>query len=77
MQCIHNRTVNRDNAYKEYHLHLEFAPPKRGAEKQKFNASSETGAWAGCNPTCQEETYKELRAAYAKYKESESKIQRV
>ena len=39
----------------------------RSAEKQKFNASSETGAWANCNPTCPEKTSAELRAAYQKY----------
>jgi len=43
----------------------------RSADKQKFNASSETGAWANCNPTCPEETAEELRGAYKRYKEKQ------
>ena len=39
----------------------------RSATKIKYNASSETGAWAHCNPTCPEDTAKELRAAYEKF----------
>ena len=50
--------------------------PMRSADKQKFNASSETGAWASCNPTCPEETSKELREAFARYRESEKDIVR-
>ena len=37
------------------------------ADKQKFNASSETGAWAHCNPTCPEDTAEELRAAHKRF----------
>ena len=40
----------------------------RSADKQKFNASSETGAWAHCNPTAPEEKAEELRAALDKFK---------
>ncbi len=32
----------------------------------KYNASSETGAWAHCNPTCPETAAEELRVAYQK-----------
>lgn len=77
MMCMHNAPVNSGDFSKDFHFHIEFFPPMRSADKQKFNASSETGAWACCNPTCPEETSKELRAAYAKYKENEDKIQRV
>ena len=77
MMCMHNAPVNSGDFSKDFHFHIEFFPPMRSADKQKFNASSETGAWACCNPTCPEETSKELRAAYAKYKENEDKIQHV
>lgn len=67
MMCMHSAPVNLEDYSKDYHFHIEFFPPMRSAEKQKFNASSETGAWAHCNPTCPEETSKELRAAYARF----------
>ena len=70
MMCMHNAPVNSGDYSKDFHFHIEFFPPMRSAEKQKFNASSETGAWASCNPTCPEETSKELRAAYKRYKEN-------
>jgi len=67
MMCMHNAPVNMGDYSEDFHFHIEFFPPMRSADKQKFNASSETGAWAHCNPTCPEETSKELRAAYEKY----------
>lgn len=67
MMCMHNAPVNLDDYSKDFHFHIEFFPPMRSADKQKFNASSETGVWAHCNPTCPEDTSEELRAAYAKY----------
>ena len=72
MMCMHNAPVNSGDYSKDFHFHIEFFPPMRSAEKQKFNASSETGAWAHCNPTCPEDTAVELRAAYEKYKARES-----
>ena len=39
----------------------------RSADKQKFNASSETGVWAHCNPTAPEEKAEELRAAHKRF----------
>lgn len=77
MMCMHNAPVNSGDYSKEYHFHIEFFPPMRSADKQKFNASSETGAWASCNPTCPEETAKELRDAYKRYLETEKTIQRI
>lgn len=68
MMCMHNAPVNGEDYSKDFHFHIEFFPPMRSADKVKFNASSETGAWAHCNPTCPEETSEELRAAYKKYK---------
>ena len=67
MMCMHNAPVNGDDASAYYHFHIEFFPPMRSADKQKFNASSETGAWAHCNPTAPEEKAQELRAAHAKF----------
>lgn len=67
MMCMYNAPVNSGDYSAFWRYHIKFFPPMRSAEKQKFNASSETGAWANCNPTCPEETSKELRAAYAKY----------
>ena len=49
-------------------FHVEFFPPMRSETKIKFNASSETGCWAHCNPTAPEEKAKELRAALEKFR---------
>ena len=43
MMCMHNAPVNTGDYSKDYHFHIEFFPPMRSADKQKFNASSETG----------------------------------
>lgn len=67
MMCMHNAPVNGENTGKYFHFHVEFYPPMRSADKQKFNASSETGAWACCNPTCPEEKAIELREAHERY----------
>ena len=68
MMCMHNAPVNTEDTSDYYHFHIEFFPPMRSADKQKFNASSETGAWAHCNPTAPEEKAEELRAALEKFK---------
>lgn len=68
MMCMHQAPVNSPPCTDEYHFHIEFFPPMRSGDKQKFNASSETGAWAHCNPTAPEEKAAELRAAYNKFK---------
>ncbi len=70
MMCMHNAPVDGGDYEKDYHFHIEFFPPMRSRDKVKFNASSETGCWAHCNPTCPEETSKELRAAYERYMET-------
>jgi UDPglucose--hexose-1-phosphate uridylyltransferase len=67
MMCMHNAPVNSQSTSDYYHFHIEFFPPMRSADKQKFNASSETGAWAHCNPTSPEEKAEELRQAHKKY----------
>ncbi len=67
MMCMHNAPVNSGDFSKDFHFHVEFFPPMRSAVKQKFNASSETGAFAHCNPTCPEDITLELREAYNKF----------
>ena len=67
MMCMYQNPVNSENCSEYYHFHIEFFPPMRSKVKQKFNASSETGAWAHCNPTAPEEKAEELRAAYEKF----------
>ena len=67
MMCMHQNPVNSGDYTQDYHFHIEFFPPMRSAEKIKYNASSETGAWAHCNPTAPEEKAIELRAAYERF----------
>lgn len=67
MMCMHNAPVNSGDMDDIFHFHIEFFPPMRSADKQKFNASSETGAWAHCNPTAPEEKAEELREAYKRF----------
>ena len=74
MMAMHSAPVNLGDYSKDFHFHIEFYPPMRSADKQKFNASSETGAWAACNPTCPEETAEELRRAYARYLNDKEKL---
>ncbi|MDQ0338648.1 UDPglucose--hexose-1-phosphate uridylyltransferase [Caldalkalibacillus uzonensis] len=73
MMCLHQRPT--DGGYYEdyYHFHIEFYPPLRAKDKLKFNASSETGAWAPCNPMAVEETAGHLREAYARFKQKEGR----
>ncbi len=68
MMCMYQNPVNGEDTSEYNHFHVKFYPPMRSADKQKFNASSETGAWACCNPTSPEEKAEELRCAYRKYK---------
>lgn len=67
MMCMHQEAVNSGDFSKHYHFHIEFFPPMRSREKVKYNASSETGAWAHANPTKPEERAVELRNAHKKY----------
>ena len=70
MMCMHNPPVNTPGGDPDWHFHIEFFPPMRSAEKQKFNASSETGAWAHCNPTAPEEKAVELREACTRFRKA-------
>ncbi len=67
MMCMHQDPVNSGDENEYYHFHIEFFPPMRAADKQKFNASSETGAWAHANPTKPEEKAGELREAHKRF----------
>lgn len=67
MMCFHQTPVNCEeyqDAKQYYHFHIEFYTPLREANKIKYYASSEMGAWAACNPLTVEETAKTLRQAY-------------
>jgi len=73
MMCMHNGPVNMENTphsdHKSYyHFHIELYPPMRSADKQQFQASSETGVWAHCNPTSPEEKAEELRSALERFR---------
>lgn len=77
MMCIHQTPVNTEeyaDSDSYYHFHIEFYPPLRDANRIKFYASSEMGAWAACNPLSVEDTANTLREAYERFiKESENK----
>ena len=69
MMVVHQRPVNEQSVDDYYHFHIEFYPPLRDANRIKYLASSETGAWAPCNPTAVEDTAQQLRDAHARYME--------
>ncbi|WP_202080871.1 galactose-1-phosphate uridylyltransferase [Caldalkalibacillus salinus] len=71
MMCLHQRPVDGKNYEDVYHFHIEFYTPLRDKGKIKYNASSETGAWAPCNPTAVEDTAPQLREAYHKFLKKE------
>jgi UDPglucose--hexose-1-phosphate uridylyltransferase len=73
MMCMHQNPVNSGNYDDFYHFHIEFFPPLRSEDKIKYNASSETGAWAHCNTTAPEDKADELKAAYNKFIEGNMK----
>ena len=60
VMAVHQRpTDGGDHA--GYHLHIEFYPPNRTADKLKYLAGSEAGAGAFINDTLPEETAARLR----------------
>ena len=67
MMCMYQNPVNGEDVSDYYHFHIAFYPPMRSADKIKYNASSETGAWAHCNTTAPEAMAVELRAAHEKF----------
>lgn len=74
MMVYHQRPVNSpeyDDANDYYHFHIEFYPPFREANKIKYYASSEMGAWAAANTSAVEETAPVLRKLVTKIIERE------
>ncbi len=70
MMAIHQTPVNSKeykDSEKYYHFHIEFYTPLFAKDKIKYNASSETGAWAAANVVSVEETAKQMRTAKLKY----------
>jgi UDPglucose--hexose-1-phosphate uridylyltransferase len=63
MMAIHQAPVNGPDVSDFYHFHIEFYPPLQTKERLKYLASSESGAWAPCNPTAVEDTAVGLRSA--------------
>ncbi|GMA62458.1 galactose-1-phosphate uridylyltransferase [Alicyclobacillus fastidiosus] len=63
MMCIHQSPVGGEDTSPYYHFHIEFYPPLRARDQLKYLASSESGAWAPCNPLAVEETAVALRQA--------------
>lgn len=68
MMAVHQSPVNQEHEGHQgvsdavyYHFHIEFYPPLRAKDRIKYLASSETGAWAPCNPLTVENTAAELR----------------
>lgn len=76
MMVIHQRPVNDEDVDDYYHFHVEFYTPLREANKIKYYASSEMGAWAACNPHAVEETSVKLREAYHRYLQIEGRALR-
>lgn len=69
MMALHQRPVNGPDVEDFYHFHIEFYPPLRDKDKIKYLASSETAAWAPCNPLAVEDTAVLLRRAIEVKKE--------
>jgi len=64
VMAIHQRPTD-GAAHGDYHLHFEFYPPHRTADKLKHLAGSEAGAGAVINDTLPEVTAKRLRGLLA------------
>jgi UDPglucose--hexose-1-phosphate uridylyltransferase len=60
VMAIHQRPLEPDPD-DAYHLHIEFYPPHRDADKLKYLAGSEVGAGAFINDTVPEVTAARLR----------------
>jgi len=61
IMAVHQAPVDGGD-YGHYHLHIEFYPPLRSADRMKYLAGSETGAGMFINDTLAEEKAAELRA---------------
>lgn len=70
MMVLHQSPVNGPDVSDYYHFHIEFYPPLQNSERLKYLASSESGAWAPCNPMAVEDTASFLRKAIELVKEN-------
>ncbi len=61
MMVVHQRPTD-GLSYDYYHLHIEFYPPMRSANRLKYLAGSESGAGLFINDTLAEQKAAELRA---------------
>jgi len=61
VMAIHQKPTNNEN-YDYYHFHVDFYPPLRKADQQKFAAGVELGTGAWINSTLPEKTAEQLRA---------------
>ncbi len=67
MMCVHQAPVNSRHypkAHEYYRFHIEFYPPLRSSTAIKWNASSETGAWAAANTVDVDQAAQQLRDVY-------------
>ena len=72
MMCVHQSPVNSEkyaDCASYYRFHIEFYPPLRGANKIKWYASSEMGAWAAANVVAVEESAILMRNALKRFRE--------
>lgn len=69
MMAFHQAPVD-GGAYPYYRFHVEFYPVHRASNNLKYNAGSETGAWAFTNPSAPEDKAAELREVVRKVEES-------
>ena len=77
MMCLHQAPVNSPSypdADQYFRFHIEFYPPLRDANRIKYYASTETGAWAAANTRHVEETAPEMRVALQKFRQSDPEL---
>ncbi|KRW92945.1 galactose-1-phosphate uridylyltransferase [Alicyclobacillus tengchongensis] len=74
MMAIHQSPVNQEAGVPDFHFHIEFYPPLQTETRLKYLASSETGAWAPCNPMAVEQTAPVLKAAIQTRKEANKHV---
>lgn len=63
MMVMHQAPTTGDPGAADFHFHIEFYPPLRSKDKQKFLAGCESGAGQFVNDSCPEEKAEELRNA--------------
>jgi UDPglucose--hexose-1-phosphate uridylyltransferase len=74
MMCMYQDPTDGGD-YPHHHFHIKFFTPMRDRGKLKYNASSETGAWATINDTRPEDKAAELRERVAEQLERGSGLE--